>query len=120
MIQSLSAEELRELRKLMPKIKLLAQNKERIEAILEHLADERDAARKIVEEYAKIDGTVDRIEEILPILEHLVENKERIDWFWKASRRYGGAAIGLVILASAFQESAVKLLMWVKTWFVVR
>lgn len=55
-----------------------------------------------------------RLRLILPTLEHMVENKERIDWFWSTSKKWGGGTVGIIIIVSTFQEHAVKL------WQVIR
>lgn len=120
---SLTAEEIHDLRLLMPALKQLASNKQRIEEILGTLIDDRADNRRrladLVGEYDKFGETIGRIDNILPTLEHLIENRERIEWFWKTSRQYGAATVGLIILISTFEESVVKLWVWVKmTWFV--
>lgn len=58
------------------------------------------------------------LKEMLPTLKKFVENRERIDWFWSASRKWGGGAIGVVILVSTFQEQASRLWLFVRAFFV--
>lgn len=59
-----------------------------------------------------------RLRDILPSLEKFVENKERIDWFWSTSKKWGGGTIGIIIIVSTFQEHAVKLWQVIKGFFL--
>lgn len=106
MIQEFTEAEIRSLRKLI-------ESSEHVERILKILIDEREEIRSLVQQ---CDENNRKVTGILPTLEKLVENKERIDWFWSTSRKYGGGALALIILISTFQEHANKILMWLRSF----
>lgn len=120
MIQNLSAEEVREIRKIIPEMRRWVANRDAAEKILSLLIEDRDTIKNDLHHLVeKIEG-FERIEKILPALEEIVSNKEKAEWLWLTSKRYGGIVLGLIILIANFHDAAIKLYIWVRTWFALR
>lgn len=105
---------LRELKELLPSIRLYMVDRDRIEKILGHLIEDRDQRKAVVDQLVRQNAEdilpiTEKLESMMPTLEHMVRNRERIDWLWSVGYKYGGGALGLVILISTFQEHASKL-----------
>lgn len=104
--------ELRELRRLSPELRHLARNRARIEKMLGILIDDRKTQGEAI---AVLKSNNERVVQILPTLEKMAENKERVDWFYSVTKKWGTAGLAMVILVSTFFDHVSKLWAWARS-----
>lgn len=112
-IESNADRDLHELRELLPSMRMYMADRDRIEKILGHLIEDRDQRKAVVDQLVRqniedILPITEKLENMMPTLEHIVKNKERIEWLWSVGYRYGGTGLAIIVAVSTFQEHAGK------------